>query len=59
MGSCIYVTYDVNMRRFFNEHGHRYILFGKNVNSDDMFWVFERTEDLNKLIKQWFDNSKR
>ena len=59
MGNCIYVTYDVNLRRFLNAHGHRYILFGKNVNSDDMFWVFERTEDLNKLIKQWFDNNTK
>lgn len=59
MGSeIIYTTYDINLRRFLTEHGHRYILFGKNVNSNDMFWVFERNEDLNQLVKQWFDNKR-
>ena len=39
-----------------NENGCRYILCGLNPNSRDTFWVFERTEKLNKLVKQWFDH---
>lgn len=56
--SCIYVTYDVNMRRHLNENGHKYILCGLNPNSKDTFWVFERTDKLNQLVKQWFNNTK-
>ena len=54
--SCIYVTYDINMRRHLNENGCKYILCGLNPNSRDTFWVFERTEKLNKLVKQWFNH---
>ena len=56
--SCIYVTYDINMRRHLNENGCRYILCGLNPNSKDTFWVFERTDKLNVLVKQWFNNTK-
>ena len=56
--SCIYVTYDINMRRHLNEHGFKYILCGLNPNNQDMFWVFERTEELTKLVDQWFNNTK-
>lgn len=56
--SCIYVTYDINIRRHLNEHGFRYILCGLNPNNKDMFWVFERTDELNKLVKQWFNTTK-
>ena len=56
--SCIYVTYDINMRRHLNENGFRYILCGLNPNNNDMFWVFERTGELNKIVKQWFNTTK-
>ena len=55
--SCIYVTSDINMRRYLNDNGCRYILCGLNPNSKDTFWVFERTEQLNKLVKRWFDHT--
>lgn len=52
--SCIYVTYDINMRRYLNEKGFRYILCGLNPNNKDTFWVFERSENLNKHILTWY-----
>ena len=56
--SCIYVTYDINMRKYLNKQGFKYILCGLNPNNQDMFWVFERTEELTKLVDKWFNNTK-
>jgi hypothetical protein len=46
------------MRRHLNERGFKYILCGLNPNNHDMFWVFERTDKLNKVVEQWFNSTK-
>jgi hypothetical protein len=33
-------------------------LCGLNPNNNDMFWVFDRTEKLNQIVRQWFNNTK-
>ena len=46
--SKLYCCYSVPLRNFLSENGLRYEISAKNPNSDIYFWVYIRTEKLNK-----------
>lgn len=51
--SKLYCCYSVPLRNFLSENGLRYEISAKNPNSDIYFWVYIRTEKLNKLLSLW------
>lgn len=56
--SKLYCCYSVPLRDYLLENGQRYEICAKNPNSDILMWVFIRTEQLNKLLKEWSQSSK-
>ena len=52
--NCIYITYDINLKRYLIENGFRDIVYGLNPNTNRLFWVFERTDQFNKALANWF-----
>ena len=54
--NVIYVTYDVELKRFLNNNGIDNLIYGQNPKSGNLFWVFKRCEKLNKLIDLYYAN---
>lgn len=54
----LFCCYSLNLRDFLSSHGFRYELCALNPNSKNMFWVYLRTEQLNKLLDEWSTNQK-
>lgn len=49
----LYCCYSLNLRNFLYEHGLNYELAAKNPNTDRLFWVYIKTEKLDKLLTEW------
>lgn len=49
----LFCCYSLNLRDFLSQHGVRYELCALNPNSKNMFWVYIRTDKLNKLLDEW------
>lgn len=49
----LYCCYSLNLRDFLYKHGVKYEICALNPNSKNMFWVYFRTEKLDKLLTQW------
>jgi len=56
--SKLYCCYSVPLRDYLVQNGIRYEICAKNPNSDILMWVFIRTEQLNRLLKEWSLGSK-
>ena len=56
--STLYCCYSVPLRDYLMSNGLRYEICAKNPNSDILMWVFVRTEQLNKLLKEWSQPTK-
>ena len=41
------------MRDYFTSKGIKYELVGLHPKSNDMFWVYIKTEELNNAMKEW------
>lgn len=53
----LYCCYSLNLRNFLYKNGIRYELAALNPNSNNLFWVYIKTEKLDKLLTKWsFDN---
>lgn len=52
----LYCCYSLNLRDFLYQHGVKYELCALNPNSKNMFWIYFRTEQLNKLLDEWSAN---
>ena len=52
--NVIYVTYDVDLKQHLKSLGIKDILYGLNPKSLKRFYVYERTEELEKSLKDWF-----
>lgn len=52
----LYCCYSLNLRNFLYENGIKYELCTLNPNSKNMFWIYIRTEKLNKLLDKWSAN---
>lgn len=57
--SKLYCCYSVPLRNFLSENGVRYEISAKNPNSDIYFWVYIRTEKLNKLLSLWSHSAEK
>lgn len=51
-----YITYDVSLKRYLRKKGFDDILYGLNPKSLKPFWVYERTDKLNLVLKDWLAN---
>lgn len=52
--SCIYTTYDKQLKQYFDSIGIRNILYGLNPKTNKKFWVYERTDKLNEELDNYF-----
>ena len=53
MESGLYCCYSMNLRNYLYQHGLRYELAALNPNSKKLFWVYIKTEKLDKLLTEW------
>lgn len=54
----LYCCYSVDLRDFLYKHGVKYELCALNPNSKNMFWVYFRTDELDKLLTQWSERKE-
>lgn len=54
--SCIYVTYNLELKKYLWSKGISTLIHGLNPNTKNLFWVYERNEKLNKALDEWFNN---
>ena len=54
--NIIYTCYSPKLKQFLKDKECRYILVGLNPNTLKTFWVYERNEQLNNLLKEWSAN---
>lgn len=57
MQNKLYCCYSLKLRDFLRDHGMRYELCALNPNNQKMFWVYFRTEELNKYLSMWSDHT--
>ena len=48
-----FYCYSYPLKNFLIENGLRYITNSVNQNTQKKFWVFEGTEELNRLLDVW------
>ena len=51
--SKLYCWFSVPLRDYLISNDLRYEVCAKNPNTDNLMWIFIRTEKLNSLLKQW------
>lgn len=49
----LYCCYSLNLRNYLYENGLKYELAALNPNSKKLFWVYMKTEKLDKLLTEW------
>lgn len=52
----LYCCYSLNLREFLYSNGVRYKLAALNPNSKSLFWVYIKTEKLDRLLTEWSHN---
>ena len=52
----LYCCYSLNLREFLYSNGVRYKLAALNPNSKSLFWVYIKTEKLDRLLTEWSQN---
>ena len=55
----VYRCYSFNLMQFLTKHNVRYILVAKDIKSDKVFYLYEKTEMFLKLLQRWIDNSPK
>lgn len=53
--SCIYITYDVNLKTYLKNNNISDILYGMHPKTNKLFWVYERNENFNKILNEWLN----
>lgn len=54
----LYCCYSLNLRKYLYDNGVEYELAAKNPNSDGLFWVYVKTEELDRLLSEWSANKR-
>ena len=49
----LYCCYSFNLRNYLYENGLKYELAALNPNSKKLFWIYMKTEKLDKLLTKW------
>jgi hypothetical protein len=52
-----FYCYSPNLHDFLRAHGQRYICAGLNENTMRKFWQYRRTDELNRLLKEYAANN--
>jgi hypothetical protein len=55
MANNLFYCYSCNMKDFLKSQGLRFVTKGRHPKTDKPFFVFEKSEELNKGIKKWND----
>lgn len=53
-----FVTYDINLKKYLLDKGICDFIYGMNPKTNRLFWVYIRTDELNKCLDIWFNNKK-
>lgn len=51
--SCIFTCYDAKQKIFFEKNGQHNLIYGLHPKTNKKFWVYERNEKFNQLLKEW------
>ena len=51
-----YYCYSYPQKEFLKQNGQKYITSATNETTGKRFWLFEGTDELNKLLQEWRDN---
>ena len=54
----VYCCYSLNLRNYLNSNGLRYKIAALNPNSKSLFWVYIKTDKLDKLLSDWSKNKQ-
>lgn len=54
----LYCCYSLNLREFLYDNGVKYKLAALNPNSKSLFWVYIKTDKLDKLLTEWSTNKQ-
>lgn len=54
----LYCCYSLNLREFLSNNGVRYKLAALNPNSKSLFWIYIKTEKLDRLLTEWSANKQ-
>lgn len=54
----LYCCYSLNLRRFLYDNGVEYKIAALNPNSKSLFWIYVKTEKLDRLLAEWSDNKQ-
>ena len=54
----LYCCYSNPQKEYLKQNGIRYELGGKSLSTDCLFWVYIRTEKLDKLLEKWSKENK-
>jgi len=49
----LYCCYSINLRDYLQQHGLRYKLAALNPNSKKLFWIYIKTNELDRLLTEW------
>ena len=49
----LYTCSSINLRNFLYKNGVKYKLAARNPNSNKLFWVYIKNEQLNELLNEW------
>lgn len=51
---CFFITYDVKLKNYLSSKNIKDIIYGLNPKTNRLFWVYERNNELNKCLDEWF-----
>ena len=51
--SCIFICYDIKQKNFFEKNDEHNLIYGAHPKTHKLFWVYERNEHFNELLKEW------
>ena len=54
----LYCCYSLNLRKFLYDNGVEYKIAALNPNSKNLFWIYIKTEKLDKLLTEWSQNKQ-
>lgn len=54
----LYCCYSLNLRNYLYNKGFRYKLAALNPNSNKLFWVYIKTEELDEALTEWSAGNK-
>ena len=52
----LYTCYSLNLRNYLYNNGLKYKLAARNPNSNKLFWIYVKNEQLDSLLIKWHKN---